>query len=85
MEYRRPHAFTLAQLYKDKLTALIKTKKLKTEELRRQDAEYVHMAEKAFSSTFQPMLLAFLLLALEVIGHAAEPFIEIIAETIPEN
>ncbi|MDA1316844.1 MAG: hypothetical protein O3B87_02350 [bacterium] len=78
-------SFTLAQLYKDRLTALVIAKKLNTEEMRRQDDEYEHMAEKAFSSTFQPMLLAFLLLALEVIGHAAEPFIEIIAETIPES
>ena len=78
-------SFTLAQLYKDNLMDLVTIKKLKTDEMCRDDEDYEHMAEKAFSSTFQPMLLAFLLMALEVIGYAAEPFIEIIAKAIPES
>lgn len=78
-------SFTLSSLYSDKLAALIKKKKLKTDELRRSDEEYEHLAEKAFSATYQPLLLSFLLLSLEVIGHVAEPFIEVIAESLPES
>jgi len=78
-------SFTLSSLYGDKITRLIKEKGLKTDEDRRADHEYEELSEKAFSATFQPMLLSFLLLSLEVIGHVAEPFIEIIAESIPES
>jgi len=78
-------SFTLASLYGDKLAHLVKSKKLITDEARRSNPEYEHLSEKAFSATFQPMLLSFLLLALEIIGHVAEPFIEIIAESIPES
>jgi len=78
-------SFTLASLYGDKLLQLVKDKKLKTDEEKRTDHDYENLSEKAFSATFQPMLLAFLLLSLEVIGHVAEPFIEIIAQSIPES
>lgn len=78
-------SFTLSSKYKDRIKSLIKSKKLKNEDEISADHEIEELSERAFSATFQPMLLAFLLLALESIGHAAEPFIGVIASAIPAS
>lgn len=50
---------------------------------REKNSEFVELKERRFSAVFQPVILAGLLIALEIIGVAAEPFIGYLAELIP--
>jgi len=42
-------------------------------------------AKKGFVETWQPLILAFLLMALEIIGHEADPLLAALASQIPET